>query len=522
MNTNFIRSLLIGVFIAALVTFPFIIFRSKNTTSTIHFPAQDQSVGIKKTKCPFRPAAKHSVQCYRILTPQNYDAPKGKLISSFAVILEPINGVTKDDPFVYLEGGPGYASIPTDRDGYKKNSWLRNFYSDILESGRAVIMIDTRGLGFSQPSLQCPSANKIAWDQLKLKPAKRVWQKQVSELSDCFLKLRQSGVALEHFNTRNVAKDIALLRRELNIEQWNIYGVSYGAQTALNLLQVDQQAIRSVIFDSPSYDRIDVYRADQSAFDRIINKIDTLCADEPDEHSNCMPDVKARLTALLQKLQTHPIPLRTSPLSAPRYLGPREAITILHNYLYSHNGYLDVLLNIQEMESQGTSWFHSVSDWAMDWEDTLYWSYLDEAFSYPIHMTTICSEANQAPLPEASAWPLYSQDEIKADRATCEALNIHWDGRLLSGRNIGNIPALVLSGDFDVITPPEYGKKLAKDIHGIHFTHPNEAHGIAFWSNDYCVTELINQFLELDIENISEQCADGDIVNYADTVNSDS
>lgn len=507
---SLLRTLLIAVVVAALVALPFW-WRDKNDlTGPVVFPTGDHAAGdVVSVRCPFPTRRDPGLTCYRIYVPQLWGDATSRLISFMAVVVEPIGGATRDDPFLYLEGGPGYAGIPATREDWGRNGWVRDNYGALLGTGRALIFVDTRGLGLSEPNLRCPKAEEAAWQALK----KRHDPDEPFDLSDdqaCFEAIRQAGVDFLGYNSEEVGQDLRALRLGLGIEKWNAYGISYGAQTLLHLLEADAGGVRSAIFDSPSYGRATAFPDDQAAFDRIIDQMEGRCESNGfgkyllapvdfmaglDNPQNCK-NIKNNLRTLLSRLKEDPIALRGQPFGTPVYLTDREAMLVFHSELYTSSGQSDMLSSMAEMQAQGRGYLASLSDWSMYWRDVLYWAYLDKAYSTVVHYATACREMDFSVGAPASDWPVYLPKEEQYQRDICALLDVPYKGRTLKGLSFTEVPAIVLSGDRDVITPPSYGAALAQDMYGAHLTSAEASHGLLFWHYDECMREKALAFLD--------------------------
>ncbi len=497
------KRLLIAVLLAAIVTLPFWLTHEEPVIDPVIFGDGRYKVGdVVAVKCPFRMPRQNNAQCYRTYAPQDWDAYEaggdgGPLISILALVLNPpAGGARMPDPFMYLEGGPGFSGVPSDYDDFGSDGWLRYVYKPILETGRAMIFVDTRGLGHSEPALHCPAALRAAWQDLKQRPAERSLQSRILEADTaCFRALEAEGVVPGAYQSDYAARDLAALRRGLNIEKWNLYGISYGAQTALNVLNVDAKGVRSVIFDSPSYNRVAVFQDDQAAFDRVLDQIELRCAPGGDL-VNCGDGIKSKLTDLQAQLRDRPIPVRGQPFGNAVYMGDREALLVVHDALYQANGQSRALRIVEALTVQPANYLSSLSNWAMDWHQTIYWSYLDEDFSWPVHLATTCRENDHGPSTGATNWPVYTLEEQDYSRRLCEAMGISFRKKIIDAADFAGVPTLVLSGERDVITPPLYGQELAADIDGAHITHPRESHGVMFWTGDECLVDAAVDFID--------------------------
>jgi pimeloyl-ACP methyl ester carboxylesterase len=86
---------------------------------------------------------------------------------------------------------------------------------------------------------------------------------------------------LASFDTSENASDIADLRTALGIREWNVYGVSYGSDLALQLLRDHPDGIRSLTVDSVVAPQINlIERFWPSAAEGLTALFDA-CAAEP-------------------------------------------------------------------------------------------------------------------------------------------------------------------------------------------------------------------------------------------------
>jgi len=94
-------------------------------------------------------------------------------------------------------------------------------------------------------------------------------------------------------------------------------------------------------------------------------------------------------------------------------------------------------------------------------------------------------------LPSMAEWENTSQED---NREECAIWNVKHSLLSLEEMPISDIPALLLSGHFDPVTPPEYGEQALESFpNGKHVIDPIGAHGIAF--SDECTISIVESFL---------------------------
>ncbi|GGC95214.1 alpha/beta fold hydrolase [Aquisalinus flavus] len=512
-----LRTLLAGAAFALVVSLPFLWLHEEAVTAPVVFPGEAIAAGtVAAVDCPFRHRRDPGVTCYRAYVPQDHDDPASRPISIFATVIEPLGGATKADPFLYLEGGPGYASVFRGWEDYGPSGNARWFFGRVLDSGRAVVLVDTRGLGLAQPALDCPGLDKAQWEELKRPPAQRSTARERTAMQACLEALTDKGVALDSYHSGQLGRDLKILREGLGLNQWNAYGVSYGAQSLLALLEADRDGVRTATFDSPSYGRLDFLPGDQAAFDRAVEMVAAFCEerrselyqdldDSPeiaisymDETSNdpCTGNTLARLEQVLIQLDERPLTLRNQPFANPVYLTSREAISLFHEKLYSGDGWKDFAYMLSHFQQARSGYFASLSQNNIDWYNSLSWSYHDDTFSFPVYLATTCTESDTRTPARGSPWPLMTAEDAALQRDGCAMAGTDWDGRRFDASDHAGVPSLVVSGWRDVITPPAYGEQLAADIGGHFVLNNEEAHGVVFWAWQECELDMMVAFMD--------------------------
>lgn len=147
----------------------------------------------------------------------------------------------RPDPVLYTAGGPGGSSLGTARTRHR----------NALLEDRDVILFEQRGTRFADPSLLAPAVEETlrsGWaGRLNGEPESAAVEKALAETR---LEYEAEGIELAAYTTKESAADIADLRRLLNIESWNLYGVSYSTKLMLTVLRDSPKGVRCAILDS--------------------------------------------------------------------------------------------------------------------------------------------------------------------------------------------------------------------------------------------------------------------------------
>lgn len=198
-----------------------------------------------KTACWFDADWTATITCGELQTPEQFRLA--------VVILHNDAEQRRADPIVYLQGGPG-ASARLHTDGIK--SWLN--WMRYSNTERDLILFDTRGTGHSKPALVCGEYNQFNQQLLRqnISLAEELAQ-GYDVMTQCFAASVQVNPQLDYRNlgTQKSARDVRALMAQLDYQEWNILGVSYGTRLALEIALQEQQTpqkvkLKSMVLDS--------------------------------------------------------------------------------------------------------------------------------------------------------------------------------------------------------------------------------------------------------------------------------
>lgn len=240
--------------------------------------------------------------CGYLTAPENRLDPQSRTIRLLVARVKAVSDKPKADPIVYLAGGPGGAATLS----------APRVVAGGLNADRDVIFVNQRGTLHSDPHLSCPEMDDFAVRALDLDfEAPATADLDAAAVTACRNRLVAEGFHLASYSSRENAADIAALRKQLGIEKWNVYGVSYGSDLAQQLLRTHREGIRSMVLDSvvpTSFNLIDRWwQAPASGLAAIIGA----CNDQPG-CAQAYPDLATVFVNVVSTLSRQPLKVSTS------------------------------------------------------------------------------------------------------------------------------------------------------------------------------------------------------------------
>ncbi|SFS14752.1 TAP-like protein [Microbacterium sp. cf046] len=236
------------------------------------------------------------VRCGYLTVPENRGDPEGKQIRIFVIRSPATSDDPEPDPIVMLAGGPGGAG----------SFEITGKIAAGLNADREVIFVDQRGTHFADPLLSCPEAEQADNDSISIPfLSSEATAATVAANEACIRRIRDEGFDPAAYNTAENAADFADLRVALGIDEWNVYGVSYGSRLALSYLRDHPEGIRSVVLDSVSPPNVNIAEDWWSAPASSFRAIFAACAAQP-SCAAAYPDLEADFFATVNRLVAAP------------------------------------------------------------------------------------------------------------------------------------------------------------------------------------------------------------------------
>ncbi|MEL6253579.1 MAG: alpha/beta fold hydrolase [Bacteroidota bacterium] len=425
-------------------------------------PVEESSFRIKK-KGPIK-VAKDQLHTFGYLrVPENRQQADTKMIELPVYIFKSRNKNPQKDPIIWLTGGPGSSLM---------NSARYSRYFSYLED-RDFILIEQRGTQYAKPHLDCPEwaeaayqARLIRFGEKDVEEKEKLQDKLYEEAAkNCRERLRNKGIDLNGYHTREIAADVHDLSKLLGLEQYNILSLSYGTKIAQVLMRDYPENIRSVVMDSPLPLQVSYDTQSLSNLREVYEAIFADCAADP-ACNKTFPKLRDRFYAFLREKNKNPLQLKIYHQEKKEeilcYVKGKDIFLMLGGSstpdMASVPRIIEEVLsgNYQLIESylgglssgSGSGQGMRLSVWCA--EETPF-------------VTTEAIEKESNRFPESKgAYPAVFGPEV------CEIWGVKALDERANEAIQSPIPTLIISGEFDTDTPVGWGELLSKSLPNSH------------------------------------------------------
>ena len=463
-----------------------------------------------------------AITCGQVSVPANWNKPNGNMIELAVYRVAPTTNFPVSDPLVVLAGGPGQTGIGI----------LLHFVDgniSYLRERSEVIVVDQRGTGFSAPSLVCPAAAAIKQEDntdMAPKTIEALYTAIQRELLACAENLSDQNVNLADYTTANNARDIEAIRQALGVDQWNLFGVSYGTTLALTIMRDWPEGVRSAVLDSAVPIQVNLlteqtYAKGYWPLSRIVEN----CKADTDCHE-IIGDIQLSIEAGIARLDTAPVGL----FDAQRYLlailatsiGNPDLASLIEVVAFRSDEVIADVFNLNtEFDSDTNAPDEpvvrdSVPTPIADTPPGL----IPMLRADVMYAAIICAE--EATNSETTASPDISSNFQQTTRdvinhivesgiyteSFCNQLDILPADPIENQAVRSNLPALVLAGDTDTSSPPAWSKRVAETLpHSQYVEFPRAGHGLSIEGFD-CSPALLLSFLDAPEKMVDRTCVD--------------
>jgi len=439
--------------------------------------------------CAFTLPIGHDPTCGYLVVPENRDESDGAMVQVAVAVFPSTADAPTSDPLVYLEGGPGgniLEALQFDFDG--------RFGPFLAE--RDVIIFDQRGVGYSMPSLDCPEMRDLQIELLDdALTAEEYNDAEAPAVAACQSRLAGEGVDLAAYNSESNAADVADLRVALGIDEWNLYGISYGTRLALTTMRDHPEGIRSVILDSTVPLQSNLYVDGPANAQRSFDTFFGGCEADPD-CAAAFPNLENRFYTLVDQFNAAPIDIEVDNAftgeSYPGKLRGDDVVGLLFQSLYSEQIFPivpDIIADAEAGDYSGLSRLASIA--FVNGDFITAGMYLSVQCNEEVVFTTAdAAEDAAAAYPEVEAiWA-----DADGEFAECNIWGAGTADPIENEPVVSGIPTLVVAGEYDPITPPSWGVLAAETLDTSYFYEfAGLGHGVT--TADECAQGIALEFL---------------------------
>ena len=411
------------------------------------------------------PEAVPNAICGTVRVPENRSRPGGRRIGLKVVVLKP-KAPARHPALFDIDGGPGLPST--------KN--LGFYAGNGVSNERDVVMVDQRGTGGSN-GLMCPKLSAVPNTEPMLPPGL---------VADCLKSLsRQADVRF--YGTADAAADLDAVRRALGYRQIDLIGLSYGTTVALAYLRDYPTRVRAAVLMGVAPPQAMPPRAHATAAQRALDLALADCAASPACHAR-FPNLGATLAA-----------------AKARHPRPELLMERFRTLLYTPQGRANLPLAITGAAAGSTQGlFGGAPPGGPLYADGMFLAVTcGESFALMDYAANAAAARNTQ----------FGDYRLRAQRAACAG----WPPVRLSPNHL-KLPTrteaavLLISGEMDPVTPPEWADTVAKAMkHARHVVIPGGGHvhdGLA--NSESCLDTLTNPFLDHgDLAKVDVSCVAG-------------
>ncbi|MGH8873201.1 MAG: alpha/beta fold hydrolase [Acidimicrobiia bacterium] len=374
-----------------------------------------------------------------------------------------------------------------------------------------ILMVDERGTGSSEPSLDCPEVEadfeRRLTEPFFHEPALERYRVAVQQCRD---RLVGAGIDLGMFGSDQSARDIGIVHRALGFDQVTLLGASYGSRLLLTKLREEPDGVRGVILESPVPVEWNMFEARPLVESEALQHLFRACRDDQichEAHGDLMPVVADTMT----RLDAEPLTITVS-----RAVGNDELPMLVDGDMFlflimSAMGATSMIPRLPQLITRASEddieALVALGESAMEMMDPIF------PFSEGMTTSVLCYEEEPFNDPSAIEAAVENAIDLLDPRYYEEAVDecAIWDieaaGPIEDQPVHSDVPALVIVGAFDPITPISNAELIAGAMpNATVVIHPSGGHGAG--PSSPCTLGLVDSFFKDPSAPLDTSCVD--------------
>lgn len=414
--------------------------------------------------------------CAPFKVPENRDDPHGRTITLNLAVIRSSAQVTASDMLVLLAGGPGQAAT---------DSWPSVAGAlDPLRARRNVLLLDQRGTGRSHP-LDCKASDQagddatVGFDPAALRAETARCLQQVTPRADP-----------RYYTTTIAVQDLEDVRRALGSPRFDLVGVSYGTRVAQQYAMRHPEAIRAMVLDGVVPNTLVLGEDFAQNLDAALKLQFARCTAQPDCKKR-FGDPYQTLYQLRDALRANPhkVSFRDpqSYQSVQRVLSEDSLASVVRMFAYTPITAALLPLSIDAAARGDVG--------PLLGQAKLLQGDLVDSMDGGMQSSVICSEDADLLTPRPQdAHTILGTRMIGALQAMCAVWPHGTRPADFHQPLASDIPTLLLSGQYDPVTPPAYGEAVLKGLtRARHLVLNGQGHNVI---GAGCAPRLVKRFID--------------------------
>jgi pimeloyl-ACP methyl ester carboxylesterase len=428
--------------------------------------------------------------CAPFDVPENRDDPNGRHITLRLAVVRSSAEVAAKDMLVFLAGGPGQAASET-------AAGIVGPLGPLL-AHRNLLLLDQRGTGGSHP-LSCKAEETPATpdDDLEADPAKLT-----AEISRCLAQVQKTADP-RFYTTSVAAQDLEDVRKALGSPSFDLIGVSYGTRMAQQYAMHYPDAVRSIVLDGVVPNELVLGEDFAQNLDDALKAQFARCTADAECHKH-FGDPYQTLYQLRDALRANPhdVSFRDpqSYQTVQRKLSEFSLASVVRMFAYSP--YTAALLPLSiDAAAHGDVG-------PLLGQAKLLSGDLADTMNGGMQSSVICSEDADlfTPRPQ-DAQTMLGTRMTDALTTVCSVWPHGTRPKNFHDPLKTATPVLLMSGQYDPVTPPRYGEQVLKGLsEARHLVATGQGHNVI---GAGCMPELVKTFVEdLQPKTLDASCLD--------------
>ncbi|HEX4649137.1 MAG TPA: alpha/beta fold hydrolase [Steroidobacteraceae bacterium] len=435
--------------------------------------------GLALSACEIEHPLLHTVvaaECGALSVAENPRDPAGRHIALAVARVPAISRRKQPDPLFILAGGPGQAA--SDFYTTAAGAFTR------IHRERDIILLDQRGTGRSN-RLDCPEDEEHLYHASGAEIA--------AATRRCLGELR-AHADVAWYTTSVAVEDLERVRASLGLGRINLYGTSYGTRVAQQYLRRFPDRVRSVMLDGVVPPQLAMGAELPEDAERALLDVLGRCAAQPPCRSRFGDPVRAyRSVRAALARRAVPVSVPDPSTGAPQRFdfGTEQLATVLRLGSYSADYAALLPLLLDEAASRG--------DYApLGAQFLLVERSYAEGLATGMHNSVVCAEDvpfyGAAGIDRARlADTLLGTVQLDALETVCGIWPHGPVDPEFHAPLVSEVPALLLSGGDDPVTPPAFAEMAARGFrHHLSIVLPGFGHGAL---TAPCIDRVMAQFL---------------------------